>query len=208
MKKGLVLASLFAMLMVLAAAPVFAGGYVYPGCAPKCKPAPAPVNLQLVMPPAPVKKCVPEPCCKDKKVTCYKVGLEPVTVTDTIRTAIPVQKVIEYTCWVPVKEKVKVTDYEMGCAVVPTMGSELIARPDACKPYKSLTCSKPVKGSKVVEDWRPYTYWKWVKCLKPVKCKRVCTVWQYGTEEVKTTYHKKVKQEVPCPPCAPNPCKK
>ena len=205
MKKGLVLASLFAMLMVLAAAPVFAGGYVYPGCAPKVECPAQPVNLQLVMPPAPVKKCGPDLGCKEKKVTCYKVDLKPVTVTDTIRTATPIKKVIEYTCWVPVKEKVKVTEYEKSCAVIPTMGSEMIAKADPCG--KSLTCEVPQKGTKVVEDWVPVTYWKWVKCLKPVKCSRVTTVWQYGTENVSTTYHEKVKVEVPCPPKC-NPCTK
>lgn len=205
MKKGLVLASLFAMLMVLAAAPVFAGGYVYPGCGPKVVAPPQPVNLQLVMPPAPVKKaCNP---CKDKTVTCYKVQLEPVPVTETIRTATPIKKVIEYTCWVPVKEKVKVTEFEKSCAVIPTMGTRTMAKPDPCYPKKTLTCDVPQKGTKVVEDWVPVTYWKWVKCLKPVKCKRVTTVWQYGTETITTSYNKKVKVEVPCPPQC-NPCKK
>jgi hypothetical protein len=212
MKKGLVLAALFALLMVLAAPPVFAGGYVYPGCGPKkCAPA-HPVNLQLVMPTVKPHKCGPKSCCKEKTVTCYKCDIEKVVVPHKIRTATPVKKVIEYTCWVPVKEKVKVKcitlDREHPGVIVPDYKEKPVARPDPCKPCKTLTCTKTVEKEKVVPNYGVTYYWKWVKCLKPVKCKRVCTVWEYGWEDDTREYYKKVKREVPCPPCQPKPCKK
>jgi hypothetical protein len=203
MKKGLVVASLFALLMVLAAAPVFAGGYPCGTCAPRV--APAPVNLQLVMPAPPAKKCGPKRVCEQKKVTCYKCVLEPETVKVPYKVATPIKKVIEYTCWVPVKEKVRVDSYELGCAVWPDPQEKPVCVPDPCNPRKSLTCMKPVMKKKVVENWQPSSYWKWITCMKPVKCKRVCTVWEYRTEYQEYTRNAKKKIEVPCPPkpCAP-----
>ena len=206
MKKSLVLASLFTVLMVLTAAPVFAGGYVYPGCAPEVKYPPQPINLQLVMPQP--KKCAPIPSCGEKKESCFKVQLKPVNVTEQIKTATPIEKVIEYTCWVPVKEKVKVTTMEKGCRTIPIMKQKPMAFPDPCNPGKSMTCMRPVRDVECVVDWVPVTCWKYVKCLKPVKCKKVTTVWQYGVEDVVHTYHKKQKVAVPCPPEKPACLKK
>lgn len=209
MKRGLILTSILGLFLVMTAGSVLAGGYAYQPCEPEYPPVPSkPVQVQLIMPKTVAPTCYPKARCEEQKVTCYKTELEPVRVPQKIKVAVPLKKVVEYTCWMPVREKVQVTDYEKAGKVVPVVREKPMAMIDPNHPSDTLTCMKPVQDTEVVEDWKPVTEWQWLVCMKPVKCKKVCTVWRVEEKTVYQTYNKKKKVEVPCPTgCKPYACK-